>query len=306
MKLSLVLGISLSFLSGQVFAQKYQAAAAGVRALNTANKGSFKTQNTSSCQVLNLELERSNFCLMSSKKVGENEYALQNAESESLELAQQEKQINANTVEKRFVVANKGAAGPRKQIQPGLDANKINALYMLRVDPNVTTQLKLKMGVGSARLNFADVKLENVDITGGFSDIWIDFEKLNGKRMPQFNLHNAAGNITVRYPENANAEVLHIQNDMSSIKLVVGKNTMSSNNCILKTVRGPIWITIDKSQPIKLIVKKGMMASFTPPKGFTKKSEDVYVNNAYLKTGGTKFLTITCATDLGSIEVVEE
>ena len=265
----------------------------------------FRTSPEIQFSQLVIKVDDGNISLKSSQKDGIGYYKTNNS---IIKVSESYQAITQNTEKKSISFDNSNDGMTRKNVlsvSPSgvLPDNNSTNLIQFAYDPNVSTDFCLDIIKGTARLDFTGLKISNVTIKGGSSDIFIDFNQVNKTKLKQINVHDAVGKIVIRNPENANAELISIKNDMGDISFVVGSGNPASGVCNIHSAIGSCVLVVDKSQPVKITVKKSMITSITVASGFQKQGENIYVNSAYQKAG--KGMQINCDKDAGSIEVIE-
>ncbi len=272
---------------------------------NGGESKNFTTPSQVQYSQLFLKVDDGNISLKSSQKSGSGYYK---TNSGSLKVTDVAQLISPNTEKKNINFDDDKDGMTRKNVLPVspsgvLPDNESQNIIQFACDPSVSTDMSLDIIKGKARLDLSGLNINNVLIKGGNSDIFIDFNQINKGRIKQINIHDAMGKIVLRNPENANAGLISLKNDMGDIRFVVGGGNPASGICNIHSAIGNCVLVIDKSQAVKIVIRKSMLTTLTIASGFQKQGDNVYVNEAYQNSG--KGMTINCEKDAGSIEVIE-
>lgn len=255
--------------------------------------------------LLKIKVEDGNISLKSSGTPGKGFYKTNNS---ALRVSESVQMITIEG-ENRVLSFDNGNDGMvKKNVLPAtslvVSANNSSPnLIQAGCDPSISTDFNLHVMKGTARLDFSGMNLNNVQVKGGNSDIFIDFNQVNKGKIKQINIHDGMGKIVVRNPENANAALISLKNDHGDICFVVGGGNPASGICNVYSSIGNCVFVIDKTQPVKIVIRKTILTTLTLASGFQPYGENTYVNGLYLKAG--KGMLITCDKDAGSIEVIE-
>lgn len=277
--------------------------------LSAQNNGGESKNFTTPSQVrfsqLFLKVDDGNISLKSSLKTGTGYYKTNTG---SLKVTDVSNLVASNTEKKSVNFDNDKDGMTRKNVLPVspsgvLPDNNSQNIIQFAVDPSVSTEMNLDIIKGTARLDLSGLNITNLMIKGGSSDIFIDFNQINKGQVKQINIHDAMGKIVVRNPENANAGLITLKNDMGDIRFVVGNGNPASGICDIHSAIGNCVLVIDKSQAVKIVIRKSILTTLTIASGFQKIGDNVYVNSAYQNAG--RGMTINCDKDAGSIEVIE-
>lgn len=276
----------------------------------TAERGLIKTEAKSSLNVLNVKVEKGNFTFQSSGINGEGKYAVQSNPEQPIHLHTSERTINGTQSEKNYHFCSQSHENESDDLDGAAkksigEANNMKSACMFQADPGAHTNLNVNVGTGSAKLNLSDMTLDNVTLKGGYADIWVDFGKANRVPMQKMEVKNTMGKITLRNTEKSHANVISVQSDMGEIKLVLGMSETGKENYMIKSIRGQSLVMLPHSQAVKIILKTTMLAGKKFPENYSHPESNVYVNPAYVKSGGANAITITFDSDAGSLEVME-
>ncbi|MEM7372526.1 MAG: hypothetical protein AAF587_28155 [Bacteroidota bacterium] len=173
-------------------------------------------------------------------------------------------------------------------------------------DPSMSTDLYLNLGSGESSLDLSGLSLKNVSINSAFSDVLVSYTEANQVRMKEMDIHAAKANIKVDHAELANAELITIQNDMGELELILGDKQTVQSTIYLQLGVGSCSLLLSNSQPVRLVVKSGLISSVNiEEETFEEKEKGVYTNRAYEALADKKKATkIICNIDMGSVTVV--
>lgn len=233
------------------------------------------------------------------KMCGKNVNAIQDIKAKAGNLY--EKQFTFTT-DKDAMISKDVLAMTAQEVVPGAGTDNIVGFMH---DANVETQLNVEVLKGNGRIDLSGMKLLQANISGGNSDLMVDFSQQNKMQMKNMNLHTGMGKIVLRNPEYANAEVITIKNEMGDIRIVLGSAYKPGTNMVVQSSIGSCIFVIDDTQPTKIILKTTAFVKNTLPATFTKVSENTYTNRAFNTNKTVKPFVITCDKDAGTIEVIE-
>jgi len=196
-------------------------------------------------------------------------------------------------------------------VSPALDAfGDPEALRSeLRIDPNLSTDLFLNLGVGASHLDFSGTSLRMVKIHGAFSDVMVSYRVPNQIPMQRMDLHVTKGDVMLKHIELARARMISLQNDMGDTKIILGDKILSHTTIMLGSGVGNCTLIVDRAHPVKLVVKGGLFSSQEISGSFDESGKGVYTNAAFRQhcngNACSHATQIICNMDLGSVEVME-
>lgn len=180
------------------------------------------------------------------------------------------------------------------------------------LDPNLSTDLHLDLGVGASRLDFSGLSLRNVVIRSGMADVMINYQQPNQIEMQQMNIHVTRGDVILKHPEMARAQLISIQNDLGDTKIVLGDDYLPQSTISVHAGVGGCTLIVDKQHPTKVVIKSSVFSSGQKVGGsFKSKDQRTFVNEAYIthcQNGGKgcpHATRVICNLDLGSVSVME-
>ena len=233
------------------------------------------------------------------KMSGKNVNAIQDIKAKAGNLY--EKQFTFTT-DKDLMAAKDVLAMTAQEVVPGAAADNV---VCYQHDVNVETQLNLEVLKGNGRVDLSGMKLSQANISGGNSDLMIDFSQQNKTLMKNMTLHTGMGKIVLRNPEYANAELITVKNELGDIRIVLGSSYKPGTNIVVQSTIGACVFVVDDAQPTKIILKTTAFVKNTLPATYTKISENTYTNRAFNTNKTAKPVVITCDKDAGTIEVIE-
>ncbi len=233
------------------------------------------------------------------KMSGKNVNAMQDIKAKAGNLY--EKQFTFTT-DKDAMAAKDVLAMTAQEVVPGAAADNV---VCYQHDVNVETQLNLEVLKGNGRVDLSGMRLSQANISGGNSDLMIDFSQQNKTLMKNMTLHTGMGKIVLRNPEYANAELITVKNELGDIRIVLGSSYKPGTNIVVQSTIGACVFVVDDAQPTKIILKTTAFVKNTLPATYTKISENTYTNRAFTTNKTAKPVVITCDKDAGTIEVIE-
>lgn len=178
-------------------------------------------------------------------------------------------------------------------------------------DPNLSTDLHLDLGVGASRLDFSGLTLRSVVIRSAMADVMVNYQQPNQIEMQQMDIHVTKGDVILKHPELARAQLISIQNDMGDTKIVLGDDHLPSSTISIHAGVGGITLIVDAQHPTKVVIKGGLFSDQEVGGSFRAKGEHTFANSAYhshCQNGGKgceHATTVICNLDLGSVSMME-
>jgi hypothetical protein len=179
------------------------------------------------------------------------------------------------------------------------------------LDPNLSTDLHLDLGVGASRLDFSGLTLRNVSIRSAMADVMINYQQPNQIEMQQMDIHVTKGDVVLKQPEMARARLISIQNDMGDTKIVLGDDYLPQSTISVHAGVGGFTLIVDKQHPTKVVIRGGLFSDQEVGGSFQAQDKQTFVNTAYrthCQNGGKGCVHATrviCDLDLGSVSVME-
>jgi len=186
----------------------------------------------------------------------------------------------------------------------GLWNNQYTYKACYNPDPNIPTELVMDLGRGRSRLDFSDLSLTNVIINTAFSDVTLTYSSANKAKMEQMKIHAAKAKIILKNPEYARADLISIQNDMGDTKVILGNGHHPGSTIFVQAGMGGCMLILHKNHPVKIVVRKGLLAGEEIPPNFVKIAKNEYANAAYQRYP-KRATTFICNIDFGNLLVIE-
>lgn len=270
----------------------------------------FKTPSNGH-MFLNVRVPSAEFHLASSRACGSSYSKLCSNSSAASQEVKTIAQPNGNM--EQFVVLNlagtpelrpkslASAPGMNRALAPGTPGQPNNrAMYCL--DPAVATDLNFFIESGSSRLDLSGLSLSNANIHTTFADLYVTYSAPNRVRMKKMDIHAASGDITLKNPELANAEVILIHSDMGDVKIHIDNSRTSYSNIILKNGIGSSFVMINPNHPVRLVMRTSFLVKADIDPAFQKVGDNIYENALF--TQSKKGTTIICDADAGTVSVM--
>lgn len=188
------------------------------------------------------------------------------------------------------------------------EAHALRSEY--RLDPTLSTDLRLHLGRGSSWLDLSAMSLRSVMIETAFSDVVVTYSKPNQVTMQKMHIHAANANLILKHLELANARLIQVQNDMGTTKLMLGMTEAVVEDPPIIELRngvGDCLVVVDRDHPVKIVVKTGVLASANIENDFEKHADagdNTYLNAAARRNPDQPLTTILCDLDFGTLTLV--
>ena len=184
------------------------------------------------------------------------------------------------------------------------ESNKF--IWELSPDPKQAIDLKMRLGIGSARLDLSDLSVEGVQLFSGASDLYISYDQPNRSEMDLMELEGGMSKIVVRNIEYAHARQVKIMNGMGDTKVVIGNKVSElhrPSNISVEAGAGSCLVLVHEGAPVKLVIKDNLFSSVEVDEDYKKVSEDTYVSPAY-QQNPKNAITVHIDLGVGSFELI--
>ncbi len=274
-------------------------------------------------QYLHLKIPVGELFVNSSQVCGLSLTQLSAPNSEA-ELQMQE-EVDGNSNQHRYLelgtreLTPKGTESASSNLRVAGDFSSLNAYGSpeafrseIALDPNLSTDLFLDLGVGATRLDLSSLSLRTLSVKSAFSDVMLTYDQPNQINMEKLFIHATRGDVILKQPELAKARHIVVKNDMGHTKLIIGDKHLPHSTISVHAGTGGCTLIIDQDQPTRIIVKAGIFADEEFGSGFTKIGDHVYANQSYTEhcqagdRGCAHSTTVICNLDLGTLAVMEK
>lgn len=171
-------------------------------------------------------------------------------------------------------------------------------------DPGVQCDVNLEMLKGMMRANFGGLKVVNVELKSANANITADFPAPNPVAMRMLAAQSANGKIVIRNLENANTQSVAIENNMGDLRIIIGNGMPVQGEYNIISSTGKCELVIDKSQAVKIEIKRAGLATVNIPADYQKISDNTYISPAFKQNKSGKILKIVVKKDAGVLEVI--
>jgi hypothetical protein len=184
------------------------------------------------------------------------------------------------------------------------EESEIKTVY--RHDPSLSTDLKLNLGVGKASLDLSGLTLNNLSVRSVFSDVLVTYRKPNQAEMQKMDIHATKANVVLENIDQANVNMVSIQNDMGETRISIGPKEMNGSTIYVQSGVGNCTLVISEKQAVEIVLKQGMFSKLDNQGSFTKLPNGHYVNAAYQNSPSkASACKIICSLDLGDVTLVK-
>ena len=182
----------------------------------------------------------------------------------------------------------------------------------VNLDPNLSTDLNLDLGVGAARLDLSNLSLRTVNVKSAFSDVMITYQQPNQVEMKKMHIHVTKGDVVLKQPELARAHHIVVKNDMGNTKIWLSDRHLPHSTISVHAGVGDCLLVVDRNHPTRIVIKGGIFSKQDVAPTFRNLSRGVYANQAFSdhcqtgERGCQHSTTVICNLDLGSVSVMEK
>ncbi len=176
-------------------------------------------------------------------------------------------------------------------------------------DPTQSTDLTLHLGKGSTLLDLSGLTLNKLTVESAFSDLVVSYSKPNQMAMQMMAIHVANADVVLKHMELSRAQLIRVQNDMGGTRLLLGRRQASITEhpiFELKNGVGDCKIFVERSHPVRVLVKTGVLAKVVMESGsgfeeVNKSGVVTYENASAIGKPNDKVTMIHCDLDFGEL-----
>lgn len=171
--------------------------------------------------------------------------------------------------------------------------------WELGFNKNIPTSFDIEMGLGDGEMDFTDIRVTDLSLECGLSDVTVEFNKRNKEEIQNLNIETGLGNVTVRGLGLSNMERFDVECGL-------GATTLEFNGDLLRDAKGKISVGLGSvriKMPDNVGVEVQAESSFLSSlnlRGFDRISGDIYRSGNWKNT--KKKVYIVVEVGLGSVD----
>jgi len=174
-----------------------------------------------------------------------------------------------------------------------------NSSWNLEFNKNIPTTFDIEMGLGDGEMDFTDIRVSDLSLECGLSDVLVEFNKRNKEEIRNLRIKTGIGNVVVRGLGLSNMERFDVECGL-------GSTTLEFNGDLARDTKGKISVglgSVRVEMPDKIGVEIQAESSFLSSlnlHGFDRVDNDVYRSGNW--KSAKKRVYIIIEVGLGSID----
>lgn len=257
-------------------------------------KRQFTVENTAACEDIRLQLRATNGnCFIRPSQNDEilNVFSNQDESSYSHNFR---KEIKGKTCEVYLNFEDVYSEGIGQTISTRMfgkaeagSSNKIWKMYLTDSKPYL---LELNYAVGNAHVDLSGLSIKRLKINTGSADVNVSYSSLENKvDMDTFSVKVDLGSLNVKNLNLSRTKYMVADVGFGNMILDFGSAPLVSNKIKGRVGAGNLTIILPSEQtPVLVKVKDSWLCSVEVPEGFSKISQNTFVNPAYAKAKESK------------------
>ena len=184
------------------------------------------------------------------------------------------------------------------------ESNKF--IWELNPDPKQAMDLKMNLGIGSARLDLSDLSVESLQLFSGASDIYVSYDQPNRTQMELMELEGGMSKIVLRNVEYAHAKKVKVLNGMGDTKIVIGDKTSElhrPSNISVEAGAGSCLILVHENAPVKVVISDNLFSTVEVDEYYQKAGDETYLSPSF-KLNPQNSITIYVDLGVGSFDLI--
>ncbi len=173
--------------------------------------------------------------------------------------------------------------------------------WRLAFTDEIPLDIKLELGLGEGKIDLTNLRISNMNIDAGLSEIEVYFDKPNREELDRFSIDSGLGELTVKGLLNANIDEFKFSGGLGASTLYFTGNAIRPMEAKIEVGLGSVEIIIDEGTPVKIYHEKSFLSSVDLT-DFRKIDKNVYVSRQWNEDAPNR-LILDIEVGLGSVEV---
>ncbi len=149
--------------------------------------------------------------------------------------------------------------------------------WELEFSPKVPLEIDLELGLGEGFLDFSGLRIADLSVDAGLSELEMQFNKPNPERLSRLKIESGLGQFTADGLLNANCEELDFSGGLGSSKLYFTGDNDQPIEAKIEVGLGSIVVLIQEGVPTR-INTEGSIFSSVDVEGFQKVRKGEYIS----------------------------
>ncbi len=172
--------------------------------------------------------------------------------------------------------------------------------WTLEFNRSVPTSFDIELGLGKGRLDFTDLKISDLSLECGLSDVVVEFRKRNDERIRNLSLEAGLGNVELFGLGFANIERFDVECGLGSTRLNFEGDITQNMKGRISVGLGSVAVEIPDNVGVEIEAESSFLSSLNL-KDFDEIDEDVYRSENWRKTKYKIYMVIEIG--LGSVDI---
>jgi len=172
--------------------------------------------------------------------------------------------------------------------------------WALEITPKIPTEYTIDLGLGEGQLDFTDLKVRNLRLQCGLSDVRVDFKRENRESVRNLNISTGLGNVAVNGLGNANIDRFNVECGLGSTNLVFDGSMRGDARGRISVGLGSVNIDFPDNIAVEIQSEKGFLSSLNL-RGFDRVGETLYRSGNWRTAKKRVYMEIEVG--LGSVDI---
>lgn len=180
------------------------------------------------------------------------------------------------------------------------DSDVKNNHWRVAMTKRIPTAYSIELGLGRGILDFTDIRVSDLSLECGLSDVQIEFAKSNPERIRNLVIQTGLGNVEATGLGNTNTERLSVESGLGSTKLRFDGESKSEIKGRLTVGLGSVTIEIPRDYAVQIEAESSFLSSLNF-NGFREVHQNIYRSKNWKNSGQRIYLIIEIG--LGSVDI---
>ncbi|MDD5765419.1 MAG: toast rack family protein [Candidatus Marinimicrobia bacterium] len=173
------------------------------------------------------------------------------------------------------------------------------SVWELGFNKNIPTAFDIEMGLGDGEMDFTDIRVTDLSLECGLSDVNVEFNKRNKEEVKNINIETGLGNVTVRGLGLLNMERFDVECGLGSTILEFNGDLLRDAKGRISVGLGSVSVEMPDNVGVEIQAENSFLSSLNL-RGFDRIDNDIYRSGNW-KTA-KKRVYITVEVGLGSVD----
>ncbi len=173
--------------------------------------------------------------------------------------------------------------------------------WRIRFTDAVPISLDLELGVGKGEFDLTGLRVKDLNLSTGASDVILSFDEQNPVKIENMNIESGVSKFLARNLGNANFKHLKFQGGVGAYTLDFGGSLGNEVDVDVELGMGLMKLIIPQEVGAKIYYEKSWISRLDCDQGFESTGDNQYISSNYYVEPGR--MNITIDSGMGSIKV---